>query len=175
LLWGTTGKVGYQQYKFFQPVTLAASTLRTTPWSVGGYVAFQPNVVPNSLITFTYQHQYGNNPGSAKVACPAGAVGGKGCVDGTIGPPPPQTKDLLTLDLRQRFSGAALKLPYGDFAVELTPSYDARSHVWAIDAPIYFVSDGKGGFNGGVDVSWRSDKHETIVGVFLSKPFSLAG
>jgi hypothetical protein len=172
LLWGLTGKFGYQQYKFFAQPSLAADVLRTTPWSFGGYFAYQPGVVSNTLVTASYQHQYGYDPGSAKIACPPGSSGGKGCVEGTIGPPPPQTKDLFTLDLRHRFITQVSWLP--DVAVEISPSYDARSHIWAIDSPLYFIGDGKGALSGGLDLGWRSDKHHVTVGLFVKKPFGLS-
>lgn len=162
--WGLNSKIGYQQYNFYDPTSLAQETLKGAPWSVGGYVAFQPDVAANNLISLSYQHQYGFNPAKSKIKCPPNSTGGMGCVNGEIGPPPVQIKDLFTVDYRMK--------PASFLAFDITPSYDVRAGVWAINIPVYFMGDGKNSLSGGLAFGWRSDKHVSTVGVFLSKPFS---
>jgi hypothetical protein len=164
--WGVNGQAGYQQYSYFGKTSLNPELQRSTPWSLGAYFAYQPDVAANLIAAITYQHQFGYQPGTAKLKCPAGSVGGAGCVDGQIGPPGAKTKDLITFDLKMK--------PASYFAFDLQPSYDVRSGVWGPTGLFYFVGDGKNPLAGGLSVSWRSDKHVTTVGVFLSKPFGLA-
>jgi len=170
LMWGLTGKVGYQQYNYYDTVNLTKQTLRSSPYSFGGYFAFQPGNIKflaNSLLLISYQHQYGYNPPTSKVHCPATGASASTCIYGILNEPPTQIKDLITVDYRMKLSI--------NFAFDLTPSYDARNSVWAFNAPIYLIGNGKDPLTGGLNIGWRSDKHVTAVGVFVSKAFSLAG
>jgi hypothetical protein len=52
-------------------------------------------------------------------------------------------------------------------------TYDAVAGSYAVDFPVYLVSDGKNGLTGGVRFDWTSIKHVAVFGVFVSKAFNV--
>lgn len=52
-------------------------------------------------------------------------------------------------------------------------TYDAKSHVWGVDVPIYLIPNANGALIGGLDLGWTSYKNAFSVGVFVGVPFGV--
>ena len=168
--WGLTSKVGDKRFKFYDPASLAPLQSNKTQWSVGAFWAFHPTASDGSLamwlLTARYEHQRAYDDADSKNMCPVSAGPGPvTCITGPIGAPSLATKELVSLELRAQ--------PFKTYAFSVLGSYDARGKVWAIDAPIYLVSDGDKSLAGGVRLGWRSDSNAVTVGVFVSQAFDL--
>lgn len=66
---------------------------------------------------------------------------------------------------------SSLELRYFFPAVALAPSvqYDHQSDIWGLELPVFLVRDEKNAFTGGFKLGWRSDQHNVIAGVFVTK------
>lgn len=160
--YGGAAKVGYKRFDFNDATTLAESHDSKTPWSVSAYVALYPRG-PQRLITLSVEHVDTWKDADTKTLCPAGTAPVV-CIQGALGGPVHKKSDLISLEIRQKFAA---------FAVAPLVTYDAKDDIWGIEAPIYLITDAKGGLSGGVKFGWRSDDDDLRVGVFVSKPFSV--
>lgn len=171
LVWGLTGKVGYDEHTWYSASSLAKSQGTRTPASVGAFFTY---VAPgwNWAATVQFQHQQTYTDGTAKVLCPPGA-GVVTCVSGSIGAPKYSEEDLVSLELRYSIP---IHKWVGGSSIGLAPlaSYDVHSGAYAFSLPVYLFGDGKS-LNGGVSVNWSSLTHSTAAGVFVNQPLSIPG
>lgn len=158
-VWGASGKVGQEDFEYYDPVTLAKLSDHRTGWSLKAYYAMKP-LDEERLFTVQYEHQLAWEGQEEKILCPAGG-GAADCVKGAPGKPTRVEKDIVSAEYRQRVGGSA-------FALNL--SYDARNEVAAVGLPIYLTTNGEGRFVGGVRFDWRSDTGEAKAAVFVGVP-----
>jgi hypothetical protein len=172
-LWllSANGKVGYEQHSFFDGATLAKDTRDRTPFQLGvaGTYVFKGGV--NSLtLSYNYQRAYkdGAPGGQTQTLCPPTGSPVLKCVSGYINAPVETEKDLIGLDYRYISPPGAFPIPIG---VNPAFTYDARSGVYGVQVPIYIVVNKAKSLTGGVRYDWTSDKHQSIVGVFVASAF----
>lgn len=158
-VWGGSGKVGQEEFGYYEPATLAKLSDQRTGWSLKAYYAVKP-LDEERLFTVQYEHQVAWEGQEEKILCPAGG-GAADCVKGAPGKPNRVEKDILAAEYRQRTGRSA-------FALNL--SYDARNEVAAIGLPIYLTTNGDGQFIGGIRFDWRSDTGEAKAAVFVGVP-----
>jgi len=164
LIYGAGAKVGYNQFDYNDPTTLAQESRSRTPWSVSGFLTYygRANKV---LASGSYEHQEAYADADTKTVCPV-VTPPVTCVSGPLGAPKLSQQDLFSLDLRKMFSAS--------LGAAATFTYDAHSDVWGVETPIYFVRNPSGdGLTGGVKLGWRSDKHDLRASIFIGKAFSL--
>jgi hypothetical protein len=167
ILYGVTATAGYEAHTFFSSTMLAKTSEDKAPYQFGGYVTYvgaSRNWAVSAQIN--YQSAYTDNP--TKTLCPAGTAPVT-CVTGAFGAPQHTDKALIAAEWR--WFGQIFSLP----TIGLDPmvTYDAVSGAYAFDLPIYLFNDGKNNLTGGVRVDWTSVRHDTVVGVFVSKAFSI--
>ena len=169
ILYGLSGTVGYEQHTFYDSTSLAKTTADKVPVGVGGYVTWVTKSRDLSLTgQIDYQRAYTDS--ASKILCPAGSAPVT-CVNGSIGAPTATTKVLLAVEARA-FESWSNFIPMG---VAPMFTFDAKSHAYAFDVPVYLYSDGKNGLTGGVRADWTSVKHRVIFGVFVTKAFDVGG
>lgn len=168
LILGASGKVGYQTFNYYDGTSLAKKHNAKTPTSASVFVGVTANnnIPLMFLARFEYQNAY--KDADSKVLCPDGNSFPVTCVSGAIGSPVRTEKKIISIEAR--YEGPWLE-------VRPTISYDTVSKVKGFDLPVYFINgtsaDGKPiPFNAGVDLGWRSDKHEAVIGLFVGTPFS---
>jgi hypothetical protein len=167
----TNGKVGYEQHSFFDGTSLAKSTLDRTPWQVGlaGTYVFHGGVSSVTL-SYNYQRSYedGGKDGKMQTLCPTTGTTVLKCVAGYINPPLRQDKDLFALDYRYISPPGTFPIPIG---IDPGVTYDANSGAYGFQLPIYVIADKSKNLTGGLRYDWTSDKHESVVGIFVTSGF----
>lgn len=168
IYWGLSGKTGRKQFEFYDGATLAKLEEHRKVWSVSAFAALQPmgrGRPRNTLFVARYEHQRGYEDADSEVRCPPSAGPDPvGCIEGAIGAPVLKTRDLISLELRQRTS---------NFALAVTGAYDANNDVWSIDAPVYLSKLGGDDLVSGVRIGWRSDTDAVRASFFVSKAFDM--
>ena len=165
---GASGKVGYQTFNYYDGVSLAKKNSAKIPTSASVFVGVTAsnNVPLMFLARFEYQNAYKDADG--KVLCPNGSSFPITCVSGAIGLPKRTEQKIVSFE--GRYEGQW-------FEIRPTVSYDTVSKIKGFDFPVYFINgtsaDGKPiPFNAGIDLGWRSDKHQAVIGLFVGTPFS---
>jgi len=163
-LWGFTGALGTQEFKYRNPATFAELETTKTPWSLGGYFAYE-RLSTRTLFILRAEHKRLYEEGDEETRCPnPGST--DGCVTARFAGPARKNRDIASLEVRRLFD---------NMGVSLTASYDVGDDEFAVDLPVYLVRDGAGGFNGGVRATWTSEQDDVRVGVFMNKAFSVFG
>lgn len=158
-VWGGSGKVGQEDFEYYDPTTLAKLSDHRTGWSLKAYYAVKP-LDEERLFTVQFEHQVAWEGQEDKILCPAGGAASD-CVKGAPGKPNRVEKDILSAEYRQRTGRTA-------FALNL--AYDARNEVAALGLPIYLTTNGDGQFIGGIRFDWRSDTGEAKAAIFVGVP-----
>jgi len=168
---GAFAKVGYKEYTYYDPTTLAEGELERTPWRVGGFWGFIGGD-RGWAVTAEYAHEVSFEAAPSKTTCLAGAGPLLDCVSGSLGRAAKVTKEVLSLE--GRLALGKLELGKVKPSIGLAPKvvYDAKNDDWAVALPVYLFSD-KTGLTGGVRADWESNAHDIIVGVFITKAFSV--
>lgn len=161
VVWGASGKVGSEDFDYFDATTLAKMSDSRTGWSLKAYYAAKP-LDEEKLFTFQYEHQSAWEGQEEKILCPAGGPT-SACVKGAPGKPTKVEKDIVSFEYRQRTGNKAFALNLG---------YDANNGVAAIGLPIYLTTDDKGSFIGGIRFDWRSDTEEATAAIFIGTPLT---
>jgi hypothetical protein len=170
---GVGGKVGYETHAYYDSTTLAKLSSNKTPMSGSAYYSWI-SANHHWAVTGEAQLQRAYKDTTAQIACPTGeSKPTVTCVNGSLGPPTPFTKQLLSAELR----GTLLDHVdiFGVTAVAIDPMITVdtlNSNTYGFDVPIYLFG-GSAGLTGGVRADWDSDKRSLVVGIFISKPFSL--
>ncbi len=170
---GVFGKLGRQSYTSYDPVSLAKSDADRTPWRAGVFHAWIGGR-ENWAITAQYAHEESFKQGDAKTACLAGAGPVLNCVSGALEPVKRVSKDILSLEARWAPAGVDLGVVNARLGVAPKIAYDAHNDDWAVALPVYLFGD-KTGLTGGVRADWESKNHVVVVGVFITKSFSITG
>ncbi|HEY2707127.1 MAG TPA: hypothetical protein VGI95_03670 [Caulobacteraceae bacterium] len=169
LLYGLSGTVGYEAHSFLTSPTLAKATENKWPVQVGGYLT-RVSATGDSALTGQIAYQSAFTDKTSKTLCPAGPAPVT-CVTGSLGPPSHDSKLLIAAEWR--WFGRVASLP--SFGVDPMVTYDALSGAYAFDLPVYLLNDATHNLTGGIRVDWTSVKHRTVVGVFVTKAFNIAG
>lgn len=165
LIWGVSGKVGAQEHKFLDPVTVTESKDDKTGYSIGAFFALEP-LRQKTLYTLAFNHERSYDDADSQILCPAGAGGVVTCLEGAVGPPTRSTKNIFSVEARRRF---------GSVAAAATLSYDVEAAAFGVEAPIYFITDAKSGFVGGVRIGWTEKEDDFTAKLFVGKAFSFYG
>jgi hypothetical protein len=169
---GLFGKVSQKAYDFYDPVTLAKSDVTRTPWRVGGFYAFIRGDQSWST-TFEYAHEVAYRSADAKTVCRAGAGPLLDCVDGPIGRVQQTKKNVLSVEVRRSWGTKVLGVVTPRIGVAPKVAYETESDAWAVGLPVYLFGD-KSGLTGGLRADWENKTHDLVVGVFLTKTFSIS-
>lgn len=169
--WSASGfaKVGHSSFKYVDAAAFKEEERTETPWSLGMTVSRQP-LWKRRLYMLKYEHQRGYKAQSIRTVCPAPTGAPVTCLSGPLGPPKHDDKDLVSFEVRQRFSDF--------YGLAVTATYDLGSEDFGIDAPIYLI--GGKDYSGGVRVTYKrenkstkSDKDDLAIGVFVSRALTL--
>lgn len=163
-------KVGHDEFKFIDAPTVAEKTETETPWSVGIAYSRAP-LWKRRLYSVKFEHQRVYEDADQATVCPAPTSDPSVvCMTGALGPPKRDDKDILSLEIRQRFAG--------HYGVAATASYDFSNEKFGIDVPVYLISGGD--YSGGVRVAYKwsgededGDRDELTAAVFVSKALTL--
>jgi len=168
LMFGVTGNIGYNDFKYYQLASTNSIATRRYPWSVGTYVSWQPPVNA-TMLTLSFKYQQAYKDAKTQIGCP-GKTGNltKDCFSGPLGTPGEKIGDIASLEIRHSFGQAPV---LGQIAIDPTFSYDARQRIYGFNFPIYVFQAGASGFAGGPQIAWSSDTHSIVAGIFLNKAF----
>jgi len=160
LMWGASTTLGYRQFNYLQ--TDATKTMASrTPWGASAFFGIIPR---NSTTLLTggldYRRKYKDS--DTGTICPATTGMTVQCKTGSIGAPKQNDQKLAYIEIRRLFKTTAASLKAG---------YDAATHHWSTDVPIYVITTPNGTLGGGIRASWEQTKHWQF-GVFVSS-FSL--
>lgn len=162
-LYGASAKVGVQDSKYFDAVTLAESTRRGHPWSLGVFGGWVPANFSTAMLLLKVDRKRTIKDADEGVRCPQSSTFPVQCVSGAIGAPAEKTGTAVTFDARWLVS---TKL-----AVSLAVSRDSSRDVTAVELPVYFMRNAAGGLTGGIKLNWSSEEKKTGVAVFVGVPF----
>jgi hypothetical protein len=167
------GKVGYEAHTYYDGMTLAKSMVDRTPAQLGvsgTYVFDQGNW--SGTLSYNYQKAYedGGASGKMQTLCPTKGNPVLKCINGYIGAPTEKDKDLLSLEARYISPPGKFPIPFG---IDPTVTYDAHSGVYGVEVPIYVVANASKSLTGGIRYDWTSDKHQSVVGVFVASAFCI--
>lgn len=170
---GVFGKVSRKTYTAYDPLTLAKDDLSRTSWRGGAFYA----LIGGSLgwsATVQYAHEETFKEADTRAVCQAGAGPFLTCAAGPIGPLTRSRKDIFSLEGRRSWGPKILGEITPRFGIAPKIAYDAKHDDWAVGLPVYLFGN-SGGLTGGVRVDWDSRKdRDLLVGVFLTKTFSIA-
>lgn len=170
-MFALNGKFGYEKHDYFSDTALAKSSVDRYPWQLGAAATY---VFEHGLMSLTlgynFQKSYedGRSDGDKEVVCPPSSGANVTCVDGYIGPPQRQVKHLFSADWRFIAPTSLFSIPIG---IDPGVTYDAKSHEYAFQFPIYIATNSSKGLTGGVRYDYTSKKKESIFGVFVSAAF----
>lgn len=178
--WGGSARVGYDQFEYFDPITLAKEEDERTPWGVSAFFAFTPLNDP-LLVTFTGAYQEAWKDADTQVLCPGG-VPPVVCVNGPIGGPVDDHRSLASIEVRRGFRVDGVP-GFDRWAISAQVTYDFNSDVTGVDVPVYLFQappsdDDNGrrpGLTGGLRVGWRDDTDDISLGLFIGAAFSTSG
>lgn len=152
------------EFDYLDPKTLESATAAHTSVSAGvDYGGF----VGAALWTVgaRYEHAYNAVP-KKDVCTPLEATAGAlVCRTVSLGAPTEQRNTIFAGQLKLYLSQHVATNP--------RVSYRARDKAWAIEAPLFFVTDDADGLIGGVQPRWNSIDQKTVIGIFVGKPFRL--
>lgn len=170
-------KYGAEKHVYYSSIDLAKSTVTKHPFQAGAALEFlikdsasstSDRIQYNSSfgISYNYQESFtdGGEVGQTQILCPSVTSGFSKCVSGFIDAPDKDHKDLFTFDY---------KMVGKSFAIDPAITYDAHSHEYGIQIPIYLLPNSSKFFTGGIRYDWNSEKHESVVGVFVSSPLCI--
>lgn len=169
---GLSGRVGYKKYSFYDPNTLAKGELDRTPWRVAAFWSWIGGHQDWS-VTADYVHEVSFEQAPTKTACLAGTGPVLSCVSGPLARTERVTRDILSLEARFAFGPRALGIVQPKWGLAPKAVYDANNDEWAVGLPVYLFGDSSG-LTGGIRADWESKAHDIIVGVFLTKTFSIS-
>jgi hypothetical protein len=113
----------------------------------------------------SYEFQQFHDEGPVSEFCRPVVAGATQCSELALGAPERQRVHIARVELRRFFSPS--------FAAALRASYEFTDSVFAIELPLYFLKDIKGGLSGGLSLGYHSELDEPIVSVFISERLKL--
>ncbi len=171
--WGFNVKYGFEQHTYFDATSLAKSSAKKYPLQLGvsgGFFATDHSAVE---LSYAYQHGFtdGRKDGQTEILCPLATTGPVNCVSGYVGAPAKKDKHLIGV-------GYKLILPESGwigvpFAINPAVTYDAASHEYGFQFPLYIMPNGSKYLTGGIRYDWTSRKHQSVLGIFVSSAFCL--
>ncbi len=169
-IWRFGGSVtaGEEAHSFYDPTTLTKASQTKTPVQIGVYLT-HIGATRDWSLTLQADYQQAFSDGTSKTLCPAGGTGVVTCTTGSFGPPKNIRTTLIAGEWRW-FTHLNGLPPFG-LAPQVT--YSTSNRAWAIDIPVYLLSDGKDNLTGGLKLDWTSIGHRVVVGFFVSKAFSI--
>lgn len=168
---GANATVGINDFEWVDPTTLAPRTDRRTDWSVAGYFT-RYSAGSMTAITGSLSYQRAYEAVDEQLLCPPNAVDpATQCITARGAAPRRNENFLVSLELRHRFVSNGRVLP---LAVAPMVTYDVEDDIWGVDVPIYYVPDENGRLNGGLRISYRSDREDKFsIGVFVGTTFNM--
>jgi hypothetical protein len=162
--WGVSGALGSEKFDYRDPATLAELSDSKSAWSVSAYYSRMPLNL-QTLFTIRGEHKrlYKLPDPTKKCRDPADAAS---CIEAAFGPPVKEDVDVVSFEMRRRV---------GDVGIAFSANYDVGEENLVLDLPVYFIRDGKDGFNGGVRATWDTKTDEAKVGVFINRAFTFFG
>jgi hypothetical protein len=170
---GVFGKFGYEEYTFYDATTLAKDDLKRTPWQAGVYYA-RISSADNWAATGQYLHEESFKETDPKTACLAGVGPVLTCITGSIGRATRVSKDVFSFEYRWTPYQLNIGVAQPKFGVAPKVSYDVNNGDLALSLPVYLFGS-SAGLTGGVRADWESKEHNIVVGLFLTKSFSVLG
>ena len=168
---GLSGRVGYKELKFYDPVTLEKGALDRTPWQVGGFWGWIAGDLSWS-VTGEYQHEVSYEQAPQKTACRATTGPVISCVTGALGRAEQRIRDEVSLEVGRALGESFLWTVRPTIGVKAKVTYDLNNDEWGVGLPIYMFGD-KNGLTGGLRADWGSKSGDIVVGVFLNARFSI--
>lgn len=154
------------RFKYAQGLDSPEVSVERNSWSVEARAGLLRPSFGALLASFTHSRLFAPG-GSASQVCRPIAVGSSTlrCASLTVGAPRATQAHTGRIELR-RFVTA-------DFAIAPSVERDFKARITQVSLPVYFLKSEKGGLNGGVRVSWRSDTQALAASVFVGAAPSL--
>jgi hypothetical protein len=165
--WGLATRGGYQDFTFYDAMSLGKNKKRHSLWSTSLFGAYLPlEKLSAFTATFTVESAYKDAKSSSLCLQTPPATGTfLTCADGPIGEPSRTTTQILSLEWRRQITEKV--------AFSLQASRDFKNRISTIQLPLYFIGDAKSGLSGGLTLGWTSEDHKASLGVFVGQAFKL--
>ncbi len=163
--WSVALGTGVDDFTYFNPQSLVAAGARRSQRSASVAWGYH---TPEADHLFIAEARIKDSYRAAKVGtrCPqASGNVALNCVSGSLGEP-------VLANLRV-LSGEYRKLLSDNQAIALAVKRDFKRKITAVEIPIYFVGDSKGGLTGGLSLGWTSADKQANLAFFIGQPFSL--
>lgn len=163
-IFGFKGKIGVEQFKYRDMMSLEVQKNNETPWSISAYSQY---VCGSTTYGggFQYQESYKEKPEVSICTTLPMPPGATACSNGRIGPPDRNERQLAFFEIHHHKRGRA-------FAVAPRISFDFEKDEVGINVPIYLVRNKEGLFTGGLKIGWQSETDEVVAGFFVGKAFT---
>lgn len=171
---GAELSVGTLEHEYIAPATVTNESVSDMPWGLKTYYAYLPDRDTSYAMSLQYVEELKDQ--DAGVRCPMPPATPFSCLQGAIGRPENTQKLLWGLEYRRLFDlGFSERLQPLFRSVGIAPQllYDSENDVTSVDLPVYFVTNDKGEYIGGVRFGWTSEEHDIAVGLFINQAFSI--
>lgn len=167
---GAEATVGFEEFEWRTPVTLAKHAEDRTPWSLKSYVNYYPSDM-RTMVSFGLEHRRVYEGQEAEIVCRlVVVVATDDCAYASPGGPSVEEGVVASFEWRRTFD---LPWAFADLAISPKFSYDADDGERGIELPVYLVPLGKSPVLPGLKVGWSSEDEEWTFGLFLKSSFSL--
>jgi hypothetical protein len=161
---GLSASIGYLDFTTFDAASLAKSTSREKPKSIGAYYSMHW-LSENTKLTLKVDRKQAYKAARTQTRCPAATTSSPVlCATGAFAKPTEVVGNVLSAGVRRM-------LPDERFALELMVSRDVKNKTSGVRLPLYFLSNASGGLTGGVALAWNSDEKKTTAALFIGAPF----
>lgn len=157
------GNIGHKEFEFF---STESTEEEWNKFSVSGGLGIAGIYGPGYLaFGLEIEHAYKAQTVKAqKCTTIDNQPGLNSCKELPLGAPDAVTSPIGKIELKHIF---------GKWAITPAVEYNFEKNVVGVQIPVYFLQNTNGRLTGGVRGSWRSDKNEAGLSVFISKPISL--
>jgi hypothetical protein len=156
----TSLKAGRRRFAYSDPVTLGGAHATKSGWSLAAAGGFFPSLPPSVLyyVGFSIRRESAWRSQAATTICvPLGVTGATQCRETALGSPARTTTTLASVESRH-FLGT-------QFAFVPRVTYAVRE--WMAEMPIFIRQVDKAPFNGGLNISWNSERRDIALSVFV--------
>ena len=163
---------GNDDFKWIDDTTLESKKENEQAYAVELIYSHINNRFQRLNLGFRYEEFYRSQTKQTICVPISQVTGAQSCREGSFGAPKKIESNIAFVEYKYYFGRS------DRFAMAPRISRDFENNVTGIDVPIYLYQTGKPlGLQGGVRFGWISDtgedKDDTIVGLFISKPFSI--
>lgn len=168
---GGDATVGFNNFDYRDPLTLAEHTDEETPYAIGAFVAYYP-ANSRSMVSGGIRFQHAFEAQDEVILCrPVVIVPANDCAHAPPGPPEMTEGFVLNMEYRRTFD---LGWSFADLAISPIAAYSESDGDIGIELPIYLLPHAKWPILPGIKFGYSSDEDEMTFGFFLKSSFSFS-